>query len=186
MKIIIILTLFLSFAFSTFEEYKEDGRIGVSWSGENMIGATGVFKFDEKIGVVATFKTSFESLFREDGDDFYDYSYQWAENLGDPLRETDIAYTSLAVGLAYIWDKFTLYGAVGHTDETEYRRYYDYLHILGDDGHYWINGEEHGGGAYFNFGFMFSVPNGKYDTQLYIETDSYPKQISIGASFGMP
>ena len=154
-------------------------------SSESMIGFTGIFPFDEKIGLVATFKTG--SIFSE-GSDFYDYSYQWAENLGDPLREIDTVYDSYAVGLAYILDKYILYGAVGHTNETEYRRYYDYLHILGDDGQYWVNGEEGEDGTYFNLGFMFNIPNKSklWDIHLYFEADSYPKQISLGLAFGMP
>ena len=185
MKKILLTTLFLSFAFSTFEEYKQEGRIGFSFSNEQMLGISGLFKFDKNIGLVVSYKLRLESFARESGDDFYDRSYTWAESFGDDLRETNIDYQSIALSLAHVREKFTIYAGIGHTDKSEYRRYYDSYHILGDDGHYWVNGTGHGGSAYFNFGLMIKIPSQYNDqTYLFIESDTYPKQISFGAFFG--
>jgi len=65
--------------------------------------------------------------------------------------------------------------------------YYDSFEILGNDGKYWVNGKEKGGGINKNYGIMIPLKfEDEFNTinfyYINIDFDTYPKQFSIGVN----
>jgi len=79
-----------------------------------------------------------------EGDDYYEnISVQLAESWGDPRTDTQTNPLTVNIGVTWpLTSKLGAYAGGGMTWKTTLHEYYDPMHILSDDGHYWIDGSE--------------------------------------------
>ncbi|MBT5528288.1 MAG: hypothetical protein HOK35_03940 [Cytophagia bacterium] len=114
-------------------------------------------------------------------DEFYDYSSTWSEALGDSKKDDKIEYVLLNAGLTKILNnKMIIYGGLGWVIRDEYFQYYDEYHILGNDGEYWVNGDEKGDTINFNSGIIIPSSSTNYFNYFLLDFDLNPLQLSVG------
>jgi len=79
-----------------------------------------------------------------EGDDYYDnISIELAESWGDDRIDTQTNPFSMNLGVTQVLSRRVgAYAGIGFTRNTTLHQYYDPLHILGNDGRYWIDGGE--------------------------------------------
>ncbi|MBT4207723.1 hypothetical protein HOE22_05205 [Candidatus Woesearchaeota archaeon] len=114
-------------------------------------------------------------------DEFYDHSSKWSEALGDSKKDDKIEYTLLNVGLTKkLKNSLIIYGGLGWVIKDEYFQYYDEYHILGEDGEYWVNGDDKGNTINFNGGIIIPSSSTNYFNYFLMDFDLNPLQFSIG------
>ena len=119
-------------------------------------------------------------------DEFYDYSTKWSEVLGDTKKDEKIDYTILNGGFTKILkNKSILFFGIGMVIWDEYYQYYDEYHILGDDGMYWVNGDEKGKSINLNGGIIIPIKSdtNKYFNYFHLDFDLNPPQLSVGVGW---
>jgi len=141
----------------------------------------GMFVANRRSNYFFDIKISLNSY--RDCDSYYEtVSINKAENiLGDKRINTAHSYTIINVG--YIKETIKnnyLYGGVGLSMTNEFYQYYDKYEMLGDNGKYWIDGENNKSELNITVGIL-SVCDEKY--YFMIGVDTQPMGIDLGVGF---
>ena len=149
-------------------DFKSSPRFAVGYSANLPEQALGFCLFStnpDGVGFYLDLKTSVPMIYG--GDDFYDnISVHEAEGWGDSLRDEQDTWISINGGVTLVLStRMAVYGGVGYSGNTFFREYYDEFHILGTNGHYWVEADDKShvnwlGGAVFILGKSWGLQIG--------------------------
>jgi hypothetical protein len=121
-----------------------------------------------------------------DSDDYYsNISIQEAEFWGDDLLRTEKSTIAAHIGAtAVVSKRVAVYLALGKYYSGEYREYYDPMHILGSNGHYWISDDSQDKDNWSFMGGVLILMARHGSLQVGLE--GAPFCVTVGMHFALP
>ena len=135
---------------------------------------------DNRLGWIVSLNTNFKNKDRRD--DYYDsIDAAQAEGWGDDLQSSADALSSWCIGAMYrLFTGFDVYGGIGAGNKTEFLKYCDDTHILGDGGMYWIEGESESS-VNLSCGIMYRIP--EKSCTLFAGGNTFPQSFYAGIGY---
>lgn len=162
---------------------RQNGGFGYSANApEELLGFSLFVLRPHGLGSYIDFKFSIPMI--EESDSYYEnISVGMAEGWNDRRVREQSSWTSINLAGTYVVSSYAaVYLGLGYAGSSKFLEYYDRLHILGDGGHYWIDGGEEEDGLNL-LGGMLVQAGDRWGIQLGAE--SLPRGLTFGC-FWMP
>jgi len=178
----VVLSIFALIVTLPFVVQAQYQSVGVLVESKELSTGIGYYHLASRIGFYATLSATIFKPPNTDADNFYDnISENTARNFYQDDFKRQATNTAIvnAGPVIKITDGLSAYLGVGYVELTEYKKFYDRMHILSDDGDYWI---KTGQGSSFNVngGLILMLSDRVVGQAGYL---SKPIGLSIGVAY---